>query len=92
MDFDMAWPDATDPISLNFVSGDIFTSLNEFLINSSPRIPFLSSSSSGIMTCLGRAVIVCRLKPYCVTSEIASLVRLGCMKYSAPISISFAFR
>ena len=90
--FDISWPDATNPISLDFVGGEIFTSLNGFLIQSSPRIPFMSSSSSGRITCYGRAVVVCRLKLYCVTSEIALLVIMRCMVSSAPISISFTFR
>ena len=66
--FGLAWNDATDPISMNFMSSDIFTSLNGFLIQSSLRIPFMSSLLSGRMTCLGRAVIFFRLNPYYVTS------------------------
>ena len=42
--FDLAWPNATDPIYQNFVRGKIFTCLNEILIQSSPKMQFLSSS------------------------------------------------
>ena len=52
----------------------------------------MSSSLSGRMTCLGIAVIVFRLKSYCVTYEIALLARMRCMRSTALISISFAFR
>ena len=41
-------------------------------------MPFLSFFPSGRRMCLGRAVIVFRLRSYCVTSEIDSLMRMLC--------------
>ena len=70
--------------------GKILT-LNLFSIDLKPAMPLLSFSLFSSVTCLGWTVIFSISKLYCLTSKIASEVSILVMRFSAPISVSFAF-
>ena len=88
---DLAWTDILDPISCTCTIGKILN-VNGFSIDSKPVVSFLLSSLLGSITCMRWTFVLYMSNSNCMTSEIASNIRILMMWFSDPNYVKLAFK